>query len=222
MTDSESLYGLVVDDHPLVAHGVTEFLRAHPMLSDAVLAIDVESALAVIERRGTPVIVLLDFWLGGDTARGLVRTLQLHHPHTRILAMSGDMRPGVVEAMQVAGAHGFVGKHESPDRFAGAITALLTGHAWFQLDEDEAHRAVSAFDELPVTPAELGLTERQGEILALLLSGHPNKRIAQQTGLSEATVKEQVSAVLHRLGMRTRFEAVAKLRGRRLERRGAA
>ena len=64
------------------------------------------------------------------------------------------------------------------------------------------------------------MTERQGEILALLLTGQPNKRIAQETGLSEATVKEHVSSVLHRLGVRSRFEVVTKLRGRRLELRG--
>lgn len=222
MTQSVSPYGLVVDDHPLVAHGITEFLRAHPMLAQAWLAVDADSALALMAERGAPAIVLLDFWLGGDTARALVQFIQAHHPGTRILAFSGDVRPGVVDAMQAAGAHGFVGKHEPPDAFEQAVTALLQGRSWYPVQTNGGDAPASAFDDLLVTPAELGLTERQGEILELLLAGHPNKRMAQQMGLSEATVKEHVSAVLQRLGVRSRFEAVTKLRGRRLERGGGA
>lgn len=222
MNDFALPYGLVIDDHPLVAHGITEFLRAHPLLGDALLAGDAGSALSLMAERGAPAIVLLDFWLGGDTARALVQRIQSRCPATRILAISGDVRPGVVDAMRAAGAHGFVGKHEPPDGFERAVTALLQGRSWFPSEPAGLAADASGFDDLPVTPAELGLTERQGDILALLLAGQPNKRIAQATGLSEATVKEHVSAVLHRLGVRTRFEAVAKLRGRRLERRGAA
>ena len=219
MPPPSNAYGLVVDDHPLVAHGITEFLRAHPLLSEALLAVDAESALALMAERGAPAIVLLDFWLGGDTARLLVQTIQSHYLATRILAVSGDARPGVVDAMRAAGAHGFVSKHEPPDCFQRAITALLHGQSWFAA-EGGMPVGGSPFDDLPVTPAELGLTERQGEILALLLTGQPNKRIAQETGLSEATVKEHVSSVLHRLGVRSRFEVVTKLRGRRLGLRG--
>ena len=70
--------------------------------------------------------------------------------------------------------------------------------------------------DLPVTPTELGLSMRQGEILALVLQGLPNKRIALQYDLSESTVKEHMSAILLRLGARTRVEAITRLRGRRL------
>lgn len=72
-----------------------------------------------------------------------------------------------------------------------------------------------------VTPADLGLTERQGDILALLLDGLPNKRIAQALSLSESTVKEHVSAVLARMGAHSRVELMTRLRGQRLVRRPA-
>ena len=67
----------------------------------------------------------------------------------------------------------------------------------------------------------LGLTERQGDILALLLDGLPNKRIAQVLRLSESTVKEHVSAVLARMGAHSRVELMTRLRGQRLVRRPA-
>ena len=220
MPDYASPYGLVIDDHPLVAQGLTEFLRAHPALADAALAVDAESALALMAVRGAPAIVLLDFWLGGDTARKLVGAIRSHYPGARILAVSGDARAGVVDAMKAAGAHGFVGKHQPLEAFQRAVTALLRGMAWFPGEGECLAAADTPFDELPVTPAQLGLTQRQGDILALLLAGKPNKRIAQELGLSEATVKEHVSGVLHRLGVRSRVEVVTRLRGRRLDRGG--
>ena len=67
-----------------------------------------------------------------------------------------------------------------------------------------------------MTPAELGLSTRQGQVLALVLQGLPNKRIALQYDLSESTVKEHMSAILLRLGARPRVEAITRLRGRRL------
>ena len=209
-------YGLVIDDHPLVARGIVEFLRAHPMLRDAVAAESPAAALQWIVQRGAPGIVLLDFWLGGDTASTFVRQLERAHPGVRVLAMSGDDRPDVREAMLSAGAHGFVGKHEAPAVFQQAVTAVMGGAEWFapvpQAGEDgESTR------EVPVTPQALGLTERQGEILSLLLRGLPNKRIAQELGLSESTVKEHVSSILHRLGAQTRMEVLTRLRGRRLQ-----
>ena len=64
--------------------------------------------------------------------------------------------------------------------------------------------------------ATLGLTPRQGEILALVQRGLPNKRIAQALDLSESTVKEHITSILSRLGVPTRVEAITHLQGRRL------
>ena len=69
---------------------------------------------------------------------------------------------------------------------------------------------------IPITPAELGLTPRQGSVLALLLEGLPNKSIARQLGLTENTVKEHVSAILQRLGVRTRIQIISRMERFRL------
>ena len=192
-------YGLVVDDHPLVARGVTAFLRAHPGLSDAVDAGDAEQARAIWAERGMPAIVLIDFWLSNDTAQAVIAHLLVTFHGARVLVMSGDDRPGVRATAMHTGAHGFVLKHESPEVFHRAVTELLDGGTWFQdLWLDTVPMEATERDVL-VTPADLGLTERQGDILALLLDGLPNKRIAQALSLSESTVKEHVSAVLARI-----------------------
>jgi DNA-binding NarL/FixJ family response regulator len=67
-----------------------------------------------------------------------------------------------------------------------------------------------------VTPAALGLTERQGEILSLLLRGLPNKRIACAMNIAESTVKEHVSGILDKLGVRNRVGAITLLNQRRI------
>ena len=70
--------------------------------------------------------------------------------------------------------------------------------------------------ELTITCTELGLTARQGQVLALLLDGMPNKRIAADLSVTENTVKEHVTGILYKLGVRNRVEAITKLRGRKL------
>lgn len=214
-------YGLVIDDHPLVARGVTAFLRAHPRLSDAVDAGDAEQARAILAERGMPAIVLIAFWLGNDTAQAVIAHLLVTFHGARVLVMSGDDRPGVRATAMQTGAHGFVLKHESPEVFHRAVTELLDGGTWFQdLWRDTVPMEATERDVL-VTPADLGLTERRGDILALLLDGLPNKRIAQVLRLSESTVKEHVSAVLARMGAHSRAELMTRLRGQRLVRRPA-
>ena len=216
MVSSSLAFGLVVDDHPLVARGTTEFLRAHPLLADAEHAPDLPGALAVIARRGPPAIALIDFWLGSETAAALASRLLADHPGLRVLVMSGDDEAAVTAQARALGAHGFVHKSRPPDAFEAAVTALLNGGTWFASAE-AVPASPSAAGGIVVTPAQLGLTGRQGEVLALLLRGLPNKRIAQRLALSESTVKEHVSAVLSRRGARTRAELIAGFNGQRLK-----
>ena len=207
-------YALILDDHPLVARGVAEFLRSrlpHMEVAVAAGAAELESLIAA---RGAPAVALIDFWLDDGAALTLIARIRTLCPTTAVAVMSGDDDPAVIDQVRAAGAHGFIHKQEPPEIFAQAIEALLGGLAWFNPGAN-TQRPVRSRD-LPVTPAELGLSARQGEILALVLQGLPNKRIAQQYALSESTVKEHMTAILQRLGARTRVEAITQLRGRRL------
>ena len=132
------------------------------------------------------------------------------------LAISGDDDPAVVTRVQAAGARGFVHKQAPPETFGAAIKAVLGGAMWFA-PVPASRPAAVAPREWPVSPAELGLTLRQSEILRLVMRGLPNKRIASQLGIAESTVKEHVTGILERLGVRSRVEAIAHLRGRRME-----
>jgi DNA-binding NarL/FixJ family response regulator len=156
-----------------------------------------------------------DVWLAhGDM---LSQLAQFRHksPLIKCLAMSGDTDPSIPSKLRVAGAHGFIQKQSSPEQFIQAIETLLAGGEWFQCSNfDDAANYRSQHWE--VTPAALGLTERQGEILTLLLRGLPNKRIACAMNIAESTVKEHVSGILDKLGVRNRVGAITLLNQRRI------
>jgi DNA-binding NarL/FixJ family response regulator len=211
---SPATYALVVDDHPLVARGVAEFLRSRLPSLEVLEAAMVDDVTQVLDSRGAPRIALIDFWLADGAALPLVAMLRRRCPAAALAIMSGDDDPAIQQSVRHAGAHAFIPKNVAPHTFGAAVDALLAGQTWFENAESAPPTPRSR--DLPVTPAELGLSTRQGEVLALLLHGLPNKRIALQYGLSESTVKEHVSAILQRLGARTRVEAITRLRGRRL------
>ena len=100
-------------------------------------------------------------------------------------------------------------------RLVFLFAALLAGQRWFESDASRSSTTPRS-REWDVTPAELGLTPRQGEILALVLRGLPNRGIALSLDVTESTVKEHLTGILERLGVRTRVEILTHLRGRRL------
>lgn len=214
-------YAIILDDHPLVARGVAEFLRSLQPDMQVRLASDAADCLHQVTTQGAPALALVDFWLAEGAALGLIAQLRANCPGTAIAVMSGDDDPQLGERARAAGAHGFLHKQESPNTFAQAVHALLGGLTWF-VPPSRLQAGGLRSRELPVTPAELGLSTRQGEILSLVLLGQPNKRIALDLALSESTVKEHVTAILQRLGARNRIEAITQLRGRRLVLSGPA
>ena len=207
-------YALVVDDHPLVARGVTECLRTHALLEDAVGVGGTQEALTTIARLGPPAVALVDFWLADGTTATFLADLRTLAPRARVLMMSGDGNPAVVTHSVSHGAHGFLHKQQPPEVFAQAIRTVLEGGTWFDTAPPvPATGAARQQRGVPLYARDLGLTPRQGQILEQVLEGHPNRRIAEALHLSEHTVKEHVTAILQRLQVRNRVEAIAKLRG---------
>lgn len=207
---------LVVDDHPLVARGMAEYLTTHCGFAVARSVSGSAECLRFIESEGMPDLAVVDFWLPEGAALPLLNQLSKHWPAIRLLAVSGDEDAGVRRKAREAGAHGFLRKQEEPEVFAKAVAAVRAGKDWFPLVSAPLLPPDVA-RELPIHPQELGLTDRQGEVLALMLRGLPNKQIARQLNLSETTIKEHVTNILAKLGVANRVAAITRLRGRRIE-----
>lgn len=216
-----SPYAIILDDHPLVGRGMAQYLQSlHPELS--VRAVTTwEEALNLVQTQGCPRILVADLWLAEGNSLPLLAQWHAGHPETLWLAISADDDPATARRVRAAGAQGFVHKQATPETFGQAIVTVLDGGQWFET-EQVASAKDPAKREWQVTPAELGLTPRQGDILALLLKGLSNKRIALTLDITESTVKEHVTAILDRLGVRTRVEAIMALQGRQVIPSGTA
>lgn len=205
---------IVLDDHPLVARGMAQYLQAlHPELAVSTAA-SWDELQRCVQVSGCPVLLVADVWLAGSNSLAALAAWRSHCGQARWLAISGDADASVPQRVRQAGAQGFIHKQAPPEVFAQACAAVMAGGEWFVAEPVPA--SVQREREWSVTPAELGLTPRQGETLALIVQGLPNKRIAMALGLSESTVKEHVTAILERLGVSSRVQAITRLQGRRL------
>lgn len=208
-------YALVVDDHPLVASGFAGYMTMACGLPRVHIARSTAECLLRIDLDGPPELAVIDFWLPDGMAPDLLVTLRQRCPHSRLLVVSGDDDPKLADLSRSAGADGYLHKQASPETFAHAVATLRAGQRWFA--ECPPADGTALRRELPLRPHELGLTERQGQILGMLLRGQPNKRIARDLHISEQTVKEHVTNILARLGASSRLEVIARMGGRRIE-----
>lgn len=208
-------YALVVDDHPVVGRGIKQFLQAYALLDEVFTVNNAQECHSLIERLGIPAIAVIDFWLGNGASHDLIKALLHRYPEIVILSISGDSNPDIQNAVQSLGVRGFISKQSPTEHFSQAILALLSGMTWFEINTPETIGYPHSRD-VPISTAQLGLSPRQGQIFELVLQGMPNKKIAQLLDLSESTVKEHITGILHKLGVTNRVEAITKLRGRRL------
>ncbi len=211
---SDTNYALICDDHPLVGRGLRELLKDHPLFASIACTSSEIECLQYIAAHGVPAIVVADFWLADDSSEHLIQQLTINWPELPILMMSSDDDPVVQIKCQQWGAKGFISKQASPGVIREAVSALIEGLGWFMPLNDQAIASPIRKNQWPITALELGLTVRQGQILAMIIEGLPNKRIAQNLSVTEATVKEHVTGVLQKLSVKTRVEAIAKLKDR--------
>ena len=201
-------YALVVDDHPLVASGIANFLISHCQFKLASVVTNEEDCYRQIRDNGPPRLLVIDFWLSSGTALKLLKEVKQHYPQVRFLVVSGDDNNDIWQKVHAAGGHGFVLKSEPPEMFSRAVCALLDNLTWFPERND-----------LPVESnneklSKFNLTPRQIDVLNMIMRGLPNKRIAAQLSISEPTVKEHISNILKKIGVNSRVEAITLLHGK--------
>jgi DNA-binding NarL/FixJ family response regulator len=202
---------LLVDDHGLVRHGVQLLiLEALPQLQ-VVLAGSFREALETLAAARCE-LVLLDLALGDAQGLGGLQRLRALHGDVPVIVLSAhDDRETVLAALD-HGAMGFISKTATPDELREALMAVAGGA--IHLPRSVSSRTARQAPALH----ELGLTERQIEVLGYLVQGWSNKEIARQLDRSEVLVKKHVAAVLQVLGVPNRTRALVALseRGYRL------
>jgi DNA-binding NarL/FixJ family response regulator len=202
---------VLVDDHEMVLHGLTAML-AH-FDGDVVIvgtATSFEQARRVVSETA-PDIVLSDVRLGGDSGLDLVRELARTHPTVKVVMLTVyDDEHYLFQALR-AGARGYVLKRID----AAGLVAHLLRVAEGEIAIDAALAGRVAMSAARISSGEFwagadhGLTQRESEVLALLVSGHSNRAIASTLVVSDDTVKTHIRSLYRKLDVQDRGGAIA-------------
>jgi DNA-binding NarL/FixJ family response regulator len=200
---------LVADDQPLVRSGFRMILEERDDLELVGEAADGEQAVA-LARELDPDVILMDVRMPNLDGVEATRRLVDANARARILILTTFDLDEYVYAAIRAGASGFLLKDVEPTDLVDAIRVVAAGNSLFGPAATERLVARFAQQRDPGAPTRSldELTDREREILQLLASGLSNAELAAQLHLSETTVKTHVSAVLRKLGVRDRVQAV--------------
>ncbi len=194
---------LLIDDHVLIRDALRGVLKG--LESDAAIfdASSGRQAMQLIEEHGDLSLILLDLNLPDRDGFGLLSELRERYPAVSIVVLSAfNDRDNVVEALHL-GALGFIPKSASREVMMSALQLVFSGGIYIPGPATRLRQAGTT-----ASPADFGLTERQIEVLALMMQGKSNKAICRALDLAEPTVKNHVTAILKALKVTNRTEAV--------------
>jgi DNA-binding NarL/FixJ family response regulator len=202
---------LVIEDHALVREGLIQTLRQLDAEVEVQGAADCESGCTLLGVAEDFDLVLLDLALPGVDGLTCLGLLRQRFPALPVVIVSAYDDTNTVYGALKAGAAGFVPKAYSSDRLLGALRQVLEGAIFIPEQTLPAANGVGL--AVPRTkagksPADLGLTSRQGDVLALMAKGRSNREIAELLGLSEGTVKIHITAIFKALGVSSRTQAL--------------
>jgi DNA-binding NarL/FixJ family response regulator len=203
-----SIRVLVADDQPLVRGGFRMIIDERPDLELVGEAEDGERAIALASEL-EPDVILMDIRMPALDGVAATRRLVDSGNRARILVLTTFDLDEYVYAAVDAGASGFLLKDVEPEQLVDAIRVVAAGNSLF--GPAATRRLLERFAPPPSDSAAARLdrlTDREREILELIAQGRSNAELAQQLYLSEATVKTHVSAILRKLAVRDRVQAV--------------
>jgi NarL family two-component system response regulator LiaR len=205
MNNEKPIRVMIVDDHKVVRSGLSAFLMAYDDLELVAEADSGEKALAMCNKF-KPEVVLMDLVMpkmnGAETTKAILE----HCPDMKVIALTSFKEQDLVEGALKAGAIGYLLKNVDADDLAEAIRQAYAGKPTLA---PEAAQVLIDASRQPYKPG-IDLTEREREVLALLVEGLTNPEIADKLVVSKSTVKFHVSSILNKLQVSSRTEAVAK------------
>ncbi|MFT4179783.1 MAG: response regulator transcription factor [Thermomonas sp.] len=197
---------LIADDHPLfreALRGVLSRLLPGASLHEA----DNADALhAMVDAQPDADLLLLDLNMPGAHGFSALVHLRAQHPQLPVVVVSAREEPTVMRRALDHGAMGFIPKSSDADTLATALRQVLDGERW--LPAGIASMPAVSRDEQDVAARVRELTPQQFRVLQMLGSGKLNKQIGYELGVSEATIKAHMSAILRKLGASNRTQAV--------------
>lgn len=208
---------LIADDHELFRSGLRQLLIDALEAADVREAETFDQALEILTNEGAGDLILVDLRMPGMSGAEALAALRDGFPEAKVAVVSAwEERAEIISALS-AGVHGYIPKSLPSSEIALAIRSILDGRIFVPpaLGRREGGGAAPS---APVAGASSGgsvpgkLTLRQREVLTELLKGQASKEIARTLDIAEGTVKIHLAAIYRALGVRTRAEAIAKLK----------
>jgi len=205
-----AITALIADDHELFRSGLKQLLSDSLGIDDVREAATLDQAIEILTNEGAGDLVLVDLRMPGMSGAEALAALRDGFPDAKIAVISAWEERAEILAALSAGVHGYIPKSLSSSEIAAAIQSILDGRIF-------APAAIGKREPgAPITTAqgvgESKLTLRQKDVLNELLKGQASKEIARTLDIAEGTVKIHLAAIYRALDVRTRAEAIAKLK----------
>jgi DNA-binding NarL/FixJ family response regulator len=204
---ADTSYRIVIaDDHPLFRGALREAVTGSFARADIAEAGSFEETSKLLDKGGEVDLILLDLTMPGVRGFSGLMYLRAQYPSVPVVVVSANDDPTVIRRCMDFGASGFIPKTLGIEQMRDAIERVLKGNVWTPPDVDLQAGADAEGTALLARLATL--TPQQVRVLMMLSEGLLNKQIAYELSVSEATVKAHVSAILQKLGVESRTQAV--------------
>jgi DNA-binding NarL/FixJ family response regulator len=205
---------VIADDHPLFRDALRQAVASVIPSAKIEEAGSFEDLTALLERDAEVDLILLDLTMPGISGFSGLIYLRAQYPAIPVVIVSASDDVETIRRSVDFGASGFIPKRFGVDALRGAILKVMEGDIWIPSDVDLSAAADPEMTRL--RDRLVTLTPQQVRVLMMLSQGLLNKQIAYELGVSEATIKAHVSAILQKLGVESRTQAViaaAKIAG---------
>ncbi|MFB9887585.1 response regulator transcription factor [Balneatrix alpica] len=198
---------IIADDHPLFRAALKQAVNQAVPLVQVVEADTLEAVQEAAAAHADADLILLDLHMPGASGFSGLVYLRGTHPDIPVVVVSGSEEPQVIRKAMDYGASGFIPKSSPLDTIASAINSVLDGEEWLPVAIDDLEDQVTE-EDVAFAQALATLTPQQFRVLMMLTEGLLNKQIAYELNVSEATIKAHVTAILRKLGVHSRTQAV--------------
>ena len=205
VSDAPRGWALIIDDHPLFCDALELTLRALDRFREVVTAACMQDGLRILEEKKAPSLILLDLNLPDVSGLdGLIRIKRCAE-ECPVVIVSSVTDNATINGAIAAGASGFVPKHAGRAVFREALAEIARNGVYKPAGFVEP---AAASDQAQALSRLSSLTNQQGRILELICEGKLNKQIAYDLSIAEGTVKAHVTAIMRKLGVQRRTQAV--------------
>lgn len=206
---TETQLALIIDDHPLFCDALSIVLKMVAGVKRVETAETLAEALEMLQDGVQPDIILLDLYLPDVNGLDGVMRMKARAPRIPVLIVSSMSDNRMIRATIRAGASGFVPKHSHRDVFRDAFRCIEAGETFLPEGYVEPSEPLSEEADSRAAAGRLSsLTKQQSAILGLICDGKLNKQIAHDLSIAETTVKAHVTAIMRKLGVHSRTQAV--------------